>query len=363
MIDMASAPPSTGSVPAPASSSSTSAGVSSAASMATMLAMWPENVLRLCGDRLLVADVGEYRLEHRDLRILGYGDEQAGLGHERQQACRLQRHGLAAGVGTGDDQHVHRRKQRDVDGNRLGVGAAVLTPASRIRPARRPGPSEGSDAPPGSAADGGRLSARAGHPSPVWARRRARESRNAPSHCSTSSSAAASTVRSRSSRAAAERVAQRQQDAQDFFVLLLLERDDVVVDFDGAERLEIEAGAAARAAVHDAGNRRPVLGANDQHVAAMAIGDDLLLEVFRRCPCRAGTTRACRAAARAAASGDRGCCAAPATHRPGPRPTGRSCGGCLRSRARRTPSVRRWREGSGTTRAPGERRWPCFRRC
>ena len=47
MIAIASAPPSSGSVPAPASSSRTSAGSSSALSIATMFAMWPENVLRL----------------------------------------------------------------------------------------------------------------------------------------------------------------------------------------------------------------------------------------------------------------------------------------------------------------------------
>ena len=35
-----------------------------------------------------------------------------------------------------------------------------------------------------------------------------------------------------------------------------------------------------------------VLGAYDQHVAAVAVGDHLLLQVLRRCPCRAGTTRA-----------------------------------------------------------------------
>ena len=49
-----------------------------------------------------------------------------------------------------------------------------------------------------------------------------------------------------SSAPAAERVGQRQQDAQDLFVLLLLERDDVVVDLDRAERLEKEARAARR---------------------------------------------------------------------------------------------------------------------
>ena len=88
---------------------------------------------------------------------------------------------------------------------------------------------------------------------------------------------AASTVRCRSSRAPPERVRQRQQDPPDLFLLLLLERDDVVVDFDRAQRLEKQARAAARTPVHDAGNGGAMLGADDEHVAAVPIGDDLLL--------------------------------------------------------------------------------------
>ena len=67
----------------------------------------------------------------------------------------------------------------------------------------------------------------------------------------------------------------------DFLLLLLLERHDVVVDLDGAERLEEQARAARRAAVHDAGDRPAVLGADDEHVAAAAVGDDLLLQILR----------------------------------------------------------------------------------
>ena len=81
---------------------------------------------------------------------------------------------------------------------------------------------------------------------------------------------------------AAERIGQRQQDAANLLGLLLLERDDVVVDLDGAERLEKQAGAAGGGAVDDAGDRGAVLGADHQHVAAVAIGDDLLLQVLRR---------------------------------------------------------------------------------
>ena len=64
-------------------------------------------------------------------------------------------------------------------------------------------------------------------------------------------------------RARAERVGQREQDAADLLGLLLLERDDVVVDLDRAERLEKQARAARRRAVHDARNAAAVLGLDD----------------------------------------------------------------------------------------------------
>ncbi len=79
-----------------------------------------------------------------------------------------------------------------------------------------------------------------------------------------------------------ESIAERQQDAMDFLLLLLLERDDVVVDLDGAQRLEEEAGAAARAAVHDSRNGGAMFGANHEHVAPVAVRHDLLLEILRR---------------------------------------------------------------------------------
>ena len=81
---------------------------------------------------------------------------------------------------------------------------------------------------------------------------------------------------------AAERVGQREQDAPDLLGLLLLERDDVVVDLDRAERLEKQARAARRRAVHDAGNAAAMLGLDDEHVAAVPLGDDLILQVLRR---------------------------------------------------------------------------------
>ena len=79
----------------------------------------------------------------------------------------------------------------------------------------------------------------------------------------------------------AEGVRQREQDAPDLFYLLLFQRNDLVVDLDGLERLDEQARAAGRAAMNDSGNRRSMFGANHQHMTAVAIGDDLLLEIFR----------------------------------------------------------------------------------
>src|SRR5436305_9377745 len=63
---------------------------------------------------------------------------------------------------------------------------------------------------------------------------------------------------------------------------MLFERDDVVVDFDRAERLEEQTRTAGRRAVHDARNRRTVFGFNDDYVATVAFGDDLFLQILRR---------------------------------------------------------------------------------
>ena len=81
-------------------------------------------------------------------------------------------------------------------------------------------------------------------------------------------------------RAGAEAIREGEQNPANLLGLLLLERDDVVVDFDGAERLEVQARAAGRRPVHDAGDPVAVLGLHDDHVATVAFGDDLFLQVL-----------------------------------------------------------------------------------
>ena len=70
---------------------------------------------------LLVADVGLDALEDRHQRALVGRHEQAGLGHQRQQASRLERDRLAAGVRAGDQQHVEVAAQLEADRHDLAA--------------------------------------------------------------------------------------------------------------------------------------------------------------------------------------------------------------------------------------------------
>ena len=131
MTAMPSAPPSTGSVPAPTSSSSTSAGIAQRAIHRRDVGDVPRERAQVRGDRLLVADVGEHRLEHR------HAPSPASAGMcsplcaiSASSAAGLERHGLAAGVRAGDDQHARRRDQQHVDGDRLAVARRRGVPSS-----------------------------------------------------------------------------------------------------------------------------------------------------------------------------------------------------------------------------------------
>ena len=81
-----------------------------------------------------------------------------------------------------------------------------------------------------------------------------------------------------------EGIGQRQQNAPNLLGLPVGERDDVVVRAEDAERLEVETGAARRTAMDDARNGVAMFGAHDEHVSAVAVGDNLILQVFRRLP-------------------------------------------------------------------------------
>ena len=67
-------------------------------------------------DALLVANVGVDTVQQGKLGGLG-GDVQAGVGHQSQQADGLEGHGLAAGVGAGDDHYPVGATQFQADGH------------------------------------------------------------------------------------------------------------------------------------------------------------------------------------------------------------------------------------------------------
>src|SRR4051812_23583291 len=64
------------------------------------------------------------------------------------------------------------------------------------------------------------------------------------------------------------------------FRFLLLERDNLVVDFNGGERLDEQGRAAGGTAVNDPRDAAPVFCFHEDHVAAVALRDHLLLQVL-----------------------------------------------------------------------------------
>ena len=69
------------------------------------------------GDGLLVPDVRQDPVEDPDGAAVGGGDVQTALSHQREKPDGLQGHGLAAGVGAGDDQGIEAVPQGQVVGH------------------------------------------------------------------------------------------------------------------------------------------------------------------------------------------------------------------------------------------------------
>jgi hypothetical protein len=71
-------------------------------------------------DGLIVADVGQDRVENRQVGAVG-GNGNTGLRHQGEQAQGFQGDGFASGIGAGDYQLAVVAFQFDGDGNDLGV--------------------------------------------------------------------------------------------------------------------------------------------------------------------------------------------------------------------------------------------------
>ena len=218
-------------------------------------------------DRLLVSDVREDRAKHGHPRPRRRRHVQPGLRHEGQQPRRLQRHRLAARVRSGDDQHRGRGDRAHVHRRGLPRRRVVgAQPRAHLRNQQRmPRVPE--------------LEMQLGAQLRRDACDQARER-----------GARLNLVDLRGGRegmaqvegALAQRVGQLEEDPLHLGRLAVAEGDDVVVDLDGAERLEKQARPAARAAVDDARDRVAVLGLDHQHLPAGAFRHDALLQIARR---------------------------------------------------------------------------------
>ena len=81
-------------------------------------------------------------------------------------------------------------------------------------------------------------------------------------------------------RPLAKCIGERQENAMDFLRFLLLECNDFVIDLHGLQRLEKDTGARCRDPVDDAWDGRAVFGSHDKDIAAVTVGDNLLLQVL-----------------------------------------------------------------------------------
>ena len=111
----ASAAPSAGSVPLPISSSSTSVASSASVRMLPQRGEVRREGREVGGDRLVVADVREEPGEHRQLAAGAHRRDDAALRQRAEEPDRLEQDGLAAGVGTADDERALVRVERQVE--------------------------------------------------------------------------------------------------------------------------------------------------------------------------------------------------------------------------------------------------------
>ena len=186
-------------------------------------------------DGLVVADVGEHRLEDAQPRAGARRDVEPGLGHQDQQSRGLQGHGLAAGVGTRYDEGPGRGGDLDVDRHRA-IDSRFLRRAIYVLAG--PGPDRGNEQ---RVPSGRQLDAGVGCERRFDAVDEAREARASLDDVELGSGGHGA---AQIEAALAQSVRQAQQDAPDLVGLVLLEGDDVVVDLDRAQRLEKETGPA-----------------------------------------------------------------------------------------------------------------------
>jgi len=203
-------------------------------------------------DGLLVADVGEHFVEDCKLGAEVRGHTEARLCHQRHEPHRLHRDGLAAGVGAGDDERRKLAAHPQVDGHHLrGVD-------------QRMPPRDDVDAPLGVQ---------------LWFHRL---------HLAAEECLGEDHVELRQDvQVVYDEVGvrrdlggERGQDALDLLFLLRRPLLQVVARLHHRHRLDEQRRAACGLVVNQPGDIGAALGLDRQHIAAVALGDDGVLQIL-----------------------------------------------------------------------------------
>ena len=238
-----------------------------------MLVMCHENVLRFAAIDCSSPMSAKTDLEDRHRRARLGRNVQAGLRHQRQQPAGLERDGLAAGVRAGDDEHARRRddqRRRPATGSRR---AATRVPSS-IAACARP--------PPGSAADGARRAARGGRRSRAPARL-ARHASAKPRLGLDDVELGGGVERARAGRRRAARKASVSASRMRWTSAASCSSSATISLFSSTVRAARGYRLAPLAELPWTmpGIESRCSDLHDEHVAAVAIGDDLVLQIAR----------------------------------------------------------------------------------
>ena len=213
------------------------------------------------GDGLVVANIGVHAAENGQTTARGRGDVHSGLGHEGEQPHRLERDGLASGVGPGDDQHPF-----------AGLGAKAHRNGLRV-PCDSQALGDGGHEEGVTAVDEGQVLL-------------LDHLRCLGVHVFRDQGHGLCGVELPEDRRHLHQVLRavsgpgRQilEDAHDLTPLLVLQRHDVVVELHGGERLDEQARPGARAAVDDPGQLALVVGLQEKDVPVVPGRDDPVLK-------------------------------------------------------------------------------------
>ena len=202
------------------------------------------------GDRLLIADIGEYAIEDRQLGALG-GHRNRGLRRERGEADGFERDGFATSVRPADDQHGFIAAERESRRNSLASlraqrgfedGVAGCVEPERIAHGKF----------------GNGTIEFAGEAGASENRIEMRDVRG----CCLQRAAFG-----------ADAVSQLREDVRNFDGFFLAELDEAIVEVDGIERLDENGLAGGAGGVDDAGHLAAVAGANGDDEAVVTQRD------------------------------------------------------------------------------------------